>query len=360
MRENLLNFIRKIKLDENLKFHDEASTKQGIILPILSYLGWNPFDVNEVYPEYSVSSKKVDYSLRNNNLNKVFIEVKKVNEDLEKHQSQLLNYAFQEGVKLAVLTNGITWWFYLPLNEGNWEQRKFYAIEILNQDEKEIVENFINFLSKENVISGKAIKNAENIYKSKKRIQLIQETLPKAWSKLLTEPDEILVELIAETTEKICGYKPDNKIVEDFLKNYVQNITGIKAKQKYENKNSEYMSIFNHKSLKNKEDYTGKSIVAFYFENKRYEVKSWRDMLVKICNIMFERHKENFDKVLNLKGKKREYFTKYPQLLIAPYRIKGTDIYIETHFNANSIVKLTKKIITIFGYKSEDIKIESK
>ena len=37
---------------------------------------------------------------------KVFLEVKKIGEDLESYQGQLLMYAFEEGVKLAVLTNG--------------------------------------------------------------------------------------------------------------------------------------------------------------------------------------------------------------------------------------------------------------
>lgn len=130
-------------------------------------LGWNPFNIEEVYPEYSVGSKKVDYTLRYNGKNKVFIEAKKVNEDLEKYQEQLLSYSFQEGVKLAVLTNGISWWFYLPLREGSWEKRKFYTIEIYDQVSKDIIKKFEELLSKENVISDKTIENAENLYNIK-------------------------------------------------------------------------------------------------------------------------------------------------------------------------------------------------
>ncbi len=128
--------------------------------------------------------------------------VKRVGEDLEKHQEQLLNYSFQEGVKLAVLTNGITWWFYLPLHEGSWEQRKFYTIEIYDQDAEEISQKFWDFLSKENVVSGKAIVSAETIYKGRQKQHLIEITLPKAWNKIIKESDENFIELIAETTEK--------------------------------------------------------------------------------------------------------------------------------------------------------------
>lgn len=183
MNEELLRLINDLKKDRRLLSFDEAATKQAVILRILKALGWDPFNIDEIYPEYSVGGKRVDYALRHNGINKVFIEVKKVNEDLEKHQEQLLNYSFQEGVKLAILTNGISWWFYLPLREGSWEQRKFYTIEIYDQESKDIVEKFEEFLSKENVISDKAIENAENLYKSRQKQYLIKETLPKAWEK---------------------------------------------------------------------------------------------------------------------------------------------------------------------------------
>ena len=159
MNEELLRLIDDFKKDRRLLSFDEAATKQAVILRILKALGWDPFNIDEVYPEYSVGDKRVDYALRHNGRNKAFIEVKKVNEDLEKHQEQLLNYSFKEGVKLAVLTNGISWWFYLPLREGSWEQRKFYTIEIYDQDIKDIVSKFEDFLLKENLISDKAIEN---------------------------------------------------------------------------------------------------------------------------------------------------------------------------------------------------------
>lgn len=222
MNKELLKLINDFKKDERLRSLSEEATKQAVILRILNVLGWDTFNIDEVCPEYSLGGRRVDYALRYKGKNKVFIEVKKVNEDLEKHQEQLLNYAFQEGVRLAILTNGISWWFYLPLREGSWEQRKFYTIEIYEQGSEDITKKFEEFLSKENVISDRAIENAERIYESKQRQHLIEETLPKAWKKIITEPDELLVELLAETTEKLCGYKPDNEMVKQFLKELAQ------------------------------------------------------------------------------------------------------------------------------------------
>ncbi|TDI93301.1 MAG: hypothetical protein E2O77_03220 [Caldithrix sp.] len=57
----------------------------------------------------------MDYCLRVNQKKPVFIEVKRATEDLERHEKQLLEYSFEYGVDIAILTNGLTWWFYLPL-----------------------------------------------------------------------------------------------------------------------------------------------------------------------------------------------------------------------------------------------------
>ena len=232
MKEQLMGFIADVRSNNLINSFDEATTKQAIILRLLSALRWNIFDTSEVQPEYSVSSKRVDYSLRINNANKVFLEVKKVIEDLEHHQEQLLNYSFQEGVKLAILTNGITWWFYLPLNEGNWEQRRFYAIDIIQQDPSDIANKFIDFLGKENVENEDALKKAEQIYKGQVKDIEIERNLPRAWNKLISEPDDLLVDLINETLEKICGYRAEEIIIERFLHSNVgtiDNMQKIKA-----------------------------------------------------------------------------------------------------------------------------------
>jgi hypothetical protein len=256
-------------------------------------------------------------------------------------------------VKLAVLTNEISWRFYLPLREGSWEQRKFYTIEIYDQESEEIVRKFEEFLSKENVISNRAIENAENLYKSKQKQYLIKETLPKAWKKIITEPDVLLVELLANTTEKLCGYKPNNEMVEQFLMRVSQE-TIIQFRK--EPPTHVRFPVKMSSSLS--ENYTGKSIVAFTFKGRRYDVRSWREMLIRITELMLSAHREQFNKVLNLVGRKRPYFTRNPNELRIPERVDNTNIYVETHLNANSIVKLSKNIIALFGYKEDDLSIE--
>jgi hypothetical protein len=209
--------FNKIKADSIFLTVSEAQTSQGIVLPILNNLGWDVFDTSEVTPEYSVAGKRVDFALRIQSQNKVFLEIKKTSEDLEKHHEQLVYYAFQQGVKLAILTNGITWQFYLPLEEGSWEQRKFFTIDLMEQAIGDAIEKFESLLSRKSIESGNASLKAKSLYEGKQKNKIIKENLPKAWQKLVSEPDEMLVVLLNETLEKICGYKAEESQIIEFF-----------------------------------------------------------------------------------------------------------------------------------------------
>lgn len=360
MQNQLTSFIESLKADRRIISFDEAATKQAVVTRLLSLLGWDIFNIDEVTPEYSVGEGKVDYSLRIGNANKVFIEVKKIGEELEKHQEQLLSYSFQMGVRLSILTNGVTWWFYLPLHEGSWEQRKFYSIDILQQESKDIISKFVDFLSKDNISSGKAIQNAEEIYRGQQKLNILEETLPKAWNKIIEEADDSLVELINDITEKLCGFKADPELIEQFLLRHKSHLiisaaTPTRTPQLVPPKSIPLTPT----PISTLDSYTGKSISSFYFRGSRYEVRYWKDLLIKLCEILNTMHGAEFKKVLSLKGRKRPYFSLNKDELWEPRRISNTDIFVETKLSANSIVKISFDILAVFGFSTNDLKIEA-
>jgi predicted type IV restriction endonuclease len=358
MGHQLTSFIESLKSDRRIVSFDEAATKQAVVTRLLSLLGWDIFSIDEVRPEYSVGGRKVDYSLRINNSNKVFIEAKKIGEELEDHQEQLLNYSFQEGVKLSILTNGITWWFYLPLHEGSWEQRKFYTIDILQQDSADVTSKFIDFLSKDNINNGKAIQNAEATYKGQQKIKILEETLPKAWNKIIEEADELLIDLINETAEKICGFKADTEFVERFLSKNRNALLVSAIPPKLTPPPRRELGPRPPTSIA-AANYTGKSISYFSFRGSKHEVRSWKDLLIKLCEIINSGHRNEFDKTLGIVGRKRPYFSLTGNELRAPEKINNSKIYVETNLNANRIAKICFDMLATFGYTSKDLRIEA-
>ncbi len=225
MKQKLTLAIDTIKESKDLFQFDEQATKQTIILRLLSILGWDIFNRNEIFPEYFIDEgklKRVDYALRIKNANKVFIEVKRIKEDdldKQKHQEQLLEYSFNAGVPLSILTNGLTWWFYLPLKEGDWKKRKFFTIDLKSQNSDEISDKIICFLSKENVENGNSIRSAEDSLQGQKKQIAIDESLPVIWKNLLSNPSPDFIQLLADETEKNCGFRPSDDYVLKFLNN---------------------------------------------------------------------------------------------------------------------------------------------
>ncbi|MEE8187158.1 MAG: hypothetical protein V3T99_05815 [Nitrososphaerales archaeon] len=217
MKEKLIQSIEKIKSDQNIESYSEDMIKQSVVLRLISILGWDIYDVNEVYPEYPIEGTKLDYSLIVGNVNKYFIEVKRAKEDLSQHEQQLVGYFSKHGVRLATLTNGLTWWFYLPLTEGTWKNKKFYTIDLTEQDVGDVAERFVQLLSKQNIESSHSAKVAEELLKSRRTKEVIVKTLPEAWNRVISEPDELVVDIVIETVEKLCGHKPSQNTVLRFL-----------------------------------------------------------------------------------------------------------------------------------------------
>ena len=221
--ENLHGFDRLSEVIEDLQMDRDRNTLveaevSSNVRRVFNALGWEADNHREVKPEHSVGNRKVDYALLINRTPQVFVEVKRGVEQLDKHQEQLLDYAFKEGIPLAILTNGTTWWFYLPLQPGNWESRRFAAFSLNEQEE--LVRVLADVLSKENVGDGSAFDNAESV----KRQSRIQETMQEAWNQLIDESDELIVARIQEKVGELCKHEPDENEVKAFLKMHREDI----------------------------------------------------------------------------------------------------------------------------------------
>jgi negative regulator of replication initiation len=82
-------------------------------------------------------------------------------------------------------------------------------------------------------------------------------------------------------------------------------------------------------------------------------------MLIKLCEIFNSTHRDEFDKLMSLAGRKRPYFTRNENELRAPQKINKTDIFVETNLSANNIVKICLDMLALFGYSRSDLKIET-
>ena len=199
------------------RFNNEATVRQGIVERLLSLLSWPVWDTEIVSPEYSLEGRRVDYALcPPPGRPAAFIEVKQPGQG-DGADRQLFEYAFHRGVPMAILTDGREWHFFLPAEQGDYGERRVYKLDILERDLDESARRLERYLGYQRVRSGEAIEAARKDYRDVTKDREIRRTLPHAWAKLIEDQDEILVDLIAEKVESLCGYKPDPDVVAAFL-----------------------------------------------------------------------------------------------------------------------------------------------
>ena len=64
--------------------------------------------------------------------------------------------------------------------------------------------------------SAEPIYARRNAVESQQRAEIIGKAIVDAWNHIVETPDELLVDLIAETAERIGGFKPEPELVEQF------------------------------------------------------------------------------------------------------------------------------------------------
>lgn len=182
MTKAILNRLKeiqdKISNDDPYNSYDEKDVEKNLILPILSIMGWKKYykyksplkrnygDGDYILRQYQIYGDKPDFVLMHNKSPKIIIEAKTGKLPLleyeEANKKQLRRYfSYLPSVQLGILTNGYEWWFFLNRNKPSWGIKKFCDLKIKESLIDDIYEQFMNFLYYEEVITGKAIKNAK-------------------------------------------------------------------------------------------------------------------------------------------------------------------------------------------------------
>jgi hypothetical protein len=214
MQTDLKEIIQNLK--EN-RYPNEALISNGVVKRVLSLLGWPIFNPSIVIPEFSLHGRRVDLALCNApNQPIIFVEVKGLGL-CEGADRQLFQYAFEEGIPIAILTDGREWYFYLPGEQGPISERCFYKQDMFQRELADVEFVFQRYLSYEAVINGTAFENARLDYRDLSRNRTIARVFPKAWRELVEKRDEFLYEAVSSKIEALCGYKPSVQFVQRLL-----------------------------------------------------------------------------------------------------------------------------------------------
>lgn len=139
LREAIEGYVKRVKeLAEHVRGNEQA-TRQSLIGPFFTLLGYDLTDPRECVPEYKAdfgkdrSTKPIDWGFKVNGSFAFFVEAKEVGRKLAGFDEQLADYfAKDPNVKLGILTNGAQWRFFTDVvNEHVMDREPFAKWDIL-------------------------------------------------------------------------------------------------------------------------------------------------------------------------------------------------------------------------------------
>lgn len=329
---------------------NEESAKIKVLLPILRSLGWDP-DGSDVQYEHPVGGEKgggkADIALRGPSSVVALIEAKAPSANLDKHVEQVLNYAFHDGMDICVLTTGLEWWLYLPLESGPPADRRFAILSIQKQPVEQLAEDLSAFLGKDNLVSGKAKQRAQLVLRAKLEAEHLNKEIPSIWTQMLKEPDEELVEVLSKRIYEKLNLRPTK-----------QQVVAALQRSPIPTATPEAVPSTTKPKLATKRA-SPKKPHSMVLWGKEQSVSSTREVLLTVVDSLYEQHPHDFDRILEIRGKKFPYAALDPATLrTGEYReVKSSGYFIDVHLSAKDAIRRATQFLKFFGHTPSDLEV---
>lgn len=128
-----------------------------------------------------------------------------------------------------------------------------------------------------------------------------------------------------------------------------------KLPQGYDNKNIDNLEYGKNYLLGSNINITGKKPSKLIISGKEYSIKSWKELIEKLCLELYELEPRILRELIynpSFKGKEKDIVTQNKEKLRAPVKI-DEDLYIESNLNSNAILNYANMIATEYELEEE-------
>lgn len=158
---SLKQYRKRYLLGKNPEL-DESGTRLMINSVLTDVLGFK--SIEEVKTEYMIRGTYADYVIQVKGKRYFIVEVKAMGLELsEKHLRQAVNYAANEGIEWALLTNGRCFDFYRVIFDKPIESRKVFSADLTDESQLKLALESLQFITK-SIITHKGLENLWNKY----------------------------------------------------------------------------------------------------------------------------------------------------------------------------------------------------
>lgn len=255
---------------------------------------------------------------------------------------------------MAVLTDGQTWSIYLPAEQGSYEDRRAYKLDLLERTIEESSDKLIRYLQRERIVSRQALEDARRDYNSRNTRNQARSAIPEAWKEIIDSEEPLLIDLVSETVEKKCGFKPDKSDVTDFLNTLRFGYVEQKEPQP-------------RPTATTRLDTNGPSQVTiqrgsfFNYKGQTFQCRSAKDVVIGILK-KFNEERPNFYALCysnpDNEGRSRRYIGRTPQELYTDRPdLEGNNFelapgwFLMTNFNNQVKAKIIQMACEVMGYQ---------
>jgi len=350
------------KVSERLRqagFQNERAVCNGAVHPILQACGWDVQNQQEVWPEYTTEKNTfVDYALLINGIPLIFIEVKHRLDGENKRREalkQLLEYAFSEGVPIAILTDGDLWAFYWPAAPGKMEERLVAEVQLTQTDPAVCAQLLSQYLQKQGASSEKLLEKMQSALQARK--------IPLILKSIFHSPSDKLLDLLQKEAESRGYTSLTHDQIRAFLQEWMTFPQEAPSPTKL-NKSALTTSAFTDTSPLTLTTTAASATKGYYFRGHFHPTKRITDAYEEIINKLIQRDPSFADRFSHeSKGHKRKYLAKTPQELFPDtpqlieqraYRELTGGWYLSTNLSATAISQKLETAARLVGLPFDD------
>ena len=350
-RESISQAVSGIRDMPSLEGRSKAAIAQAVVLRMLAAAGWDVFDLSQVMPGYITGNRSIDFALMPSPGQpkgavppSVFIDVRTPTDNIEspRMERQLLALCAREEVPLAALTNGLRWLLFLWSPGGGRMERRFCEID-LKEDPEAAAADINRYLTKDRVSNGQAARSAERELRDSNQNAVDRRAVIQGWRQVVVGLDEGLIELVATAAEQKAGHRPGNRLVRRVL---AENRAAL--------------------LVPGTEDAAGSgpggglrsTPSSFTLDSETKDVTSWSGLLVGVCLMMRDSHPGDFERILEIRGRKLPYFSRAAGELNLPRPIGDTGIFASCNGTGALIAGRARRVVEHFGHPAGSLVIQ--
>ena len=191
--------------------------------------------------------------------------------------------------------------------------------------------------------NGQAARSAERTLRESNREVVDRRAVIQGWRQIVGGLDEGLVDLVSTAAEQRAGHRPDNRLVRRVL-----------------SENRALLLTPGTEAAAGSGLGRGPRSIpsSFTLDSETRNVTSWSGLLVAVCLKMRDSHPGDFERILEIRGRKLPYFSREVGELNLLRPIGDTGIFASCHGTGALLAGRARRVVEHFGHPAGSLVIQ--